>query len=492
MKFNSYYLTKTISKSLLTLPILLLFVSTTIFPQQKKNNKNEEFKNYLDSYYEIKNIPSISAGVLLKDSIIWLGSKGYTDLENNVPATVNSVYRIASISKPITAIAIMQLWEKGLIYLDDDVRKYVPYFPQKKWSFTIRQLLSHSSGIRNYKPGEFHSKAYFSSTREALKVFSADTLEFRPGTEYQYSTLGYTLLAAVVESVTKMPFGIYVYESILKPSGMSSTFVDVQKNIVPNRARGYIKSTRRELENSQLADLSLKVAGGGFISTSRDLLLFAKSILNGTLIKTQTLDTMLVPLTLGRNRVQNYGLGFSLPEIEGPKYFEHSGSGTGFTSKLKIYPNEKLATVHLINLNDRNLEVPADELANIQLNKIFIKPRLTASDTLMSYYLRDGIEGVYSKLTSIFETDSSSYSMKDFDLSIFGKDLVLLNKNNDAISYLKFISKLYPNSASIHTVIGDAYIADGNKGLALKNYKIAFQIDPKEKYLRDTIRKLTK
>jgi Beta-lactamase class C and other penicillin binding proteins len=251
-------------------------------------------------YYETKKIPSISTGILAGDSIYWLGVRGLIDIENSVPASVNSVYRIASISKSITAVAVMQLWEKGLVNLDEDVRKYVPYFPQKKWTITIRQLLNHTSGIRSYKEGEFHSKNFYTSTREALKVFENDTLKFKPGSDYLYTTLGYTLLAAVIESTSKKNYAAYINENILQPAGMNFTYVDVQREIIPNRARGYIKNSLRKIENAQLADLSIKVAGGGFISTSNDILLFIKGLFNGTLIRRSTLDTMLVPTRISR------------------------------------------------------------------------------------------------------------------------------------------------------------------------------------------------
>lgn len=490
-------ITKTIY-NIIQSAFLILFIccllSAESFTQIRRNDKpdnHDQLNNYLNSYYEMKRVPSISAGILAGDSVYWLGVKGFSDLEHSAAATINSIYRIASISKPITAVAIMQLWEKGLINLDEDVRKYVPYFPKKKWTFTVRQLLNHTSGIRSYKEGEFHSKTYFATTREALKVFENDSLLFKPGSDYLYTTLGYTLLAAVIESTSKNPFSVYLKENILEPAGMKLTFVDVQREIIQKRARGYIKNSFRNIENSQLADLSIKIAGGGFLSNPDDLLLFAKSLLNGTLIKLSTLDTMIVPTRISRNFVNNYGLGFSLPEDRSEKLFFHSGLGTGFTAKLLVDPVLKIAVVHLINLSDRNLGSPADDLYNLFLDNEITQPGLVISDTLMYYYKAGGLDSVYSKLNEILSDDSSRYSLDHNDIAGFGKDLIIQKKNFDAIDYLKRINRLFPNSFSVLVALADAYLSDGNKGLALRNFRSAGQIDSKDRYVNSMIRRLS-
>lgn len=492
-----YFSMKTfISKRILNyLFISSIILSSNLQPNtvfaQSFENAISAFEDYLDSYYKVKNVPSVSAGVLKGDSIIWIGTRGYINLENSIPANTNSVYRIASISKSITAVAIMQLWEKGLVNLDADVRNYIPHFPKKKWVFTIRQLLNHTSGIRSYREGEFNSKAYYQSTREALKVFEKDSLIFKPGTDYLYTTLGYTLLAAVIESVTEKSFTYYVKENILNPSGMVSTYVDVHQQIIPNRVSGYIKNSSRRLENAQLADLSIKVAGGGYVSTVNDLLLFAKSLLDGKLIKQETLESMTVPTKIGRNFLNNYGLGFALPSEKNDFKFYHAGLGTGFTSKLLIDPVSKSAAVHLINISDRNLENPADELLNILKELDYTTPGYIISDTLMSYYYNGGLDSVYSKLSEIIDNDSVSYSFDMTDLAGFGRDLIQLKKNIDALDYLKRINRMFPNTFEILVALADAYHKDNNKGLALRNFRIANQIDQHDRYVNSMIRRLS-
>jgi len=208
---------------------LQVFLFTSTFSQ----SLSKKLDQYLNEYYSNKNVPSISAGIMENGKILWLGVKGYSDIENNISAARNSVYRIASISKVITAVAIMQLVEQDKLKLDDDVRKYIPYYPTKRWKFTIRQLLTHTAGIRNYRSkGEFESKEYFKSTREAIEYLVKDSLEYEPGTKYLYTTLSYNLLAAIVENVSGLAYAEYLKQNIFIPSDMKNTYPDFQRTII--------------------------------------------------------------------------------------------------------------------------------------------------------------------------------------------------------------------------------------------------------------------
>ena len=213
------------SKSIIFI-VLFFSLSSVLHSQVTQNKLLDE---YLNQYLKNKNVPSISAGLLENGEISWLNSIGKADLENNVPITKTSLYRIASISKSITAVAILQLWERGLINLDTDARLYLPSFPEKKYKFTIRQLLNHTAGIRNYKEGEFDSKKFYSSIDEALKVFAYDSLNFEPGTKYEYTSLDYSILAAIIEKVSKTSFEEFIKRNVFVPTGMNATRVDKQR-----------------------------------------------------------------------------------------------------------------------------------------------------------------------------------------------------------------------------------------------------------------------
>lgn len=470
-----------------TIVTFLLAVTVSIHPQ----NKLKEFEKYIIDFQKNKNIPSISAGISYQNNILWTDAKGYADVENFVPAAKKSVYRIASISKIVTAVAIMQLVEQKKIALDDNALRYIPFFPTKKWKFTIRQLLNHTAGIRNYKYGEFDSKENYASTKEALSIIISDSLEYEPGTKHLYTTLGYNLLAAVIENVTGIGYTEYIQKNIFNPAGMSSTFFEYQKDIIYYRAKGYTKNTLRRLQNSALADLSIKFAGGGIISTSNDLLKFAINLLEGKFISLALLDTMKTQTILKDGRKINYGLGFSLGvDPFGSEYFYHSGNGTGFTSQLVFFQKEKIAAVHLINCNDRDLGSPSLDLVNLYLERDKPKPKTPASDHLMTILLNYGIDSASVEIKNIQKDTLSDYIINADELILFGDDLLNSKKYRDAIVIFKSVINDFPDYYRGYVGLGDAYLKDGNKGLALRNYRQALKLNPKNTYVTSMIKKI--
>jgi CubicO group peptidase (beta-lactamase class C family) len=452
-----------------------LFINSIVFAQRIDSDLYKRYSDYLEIYYQNKRIPSISAGVL-KDGIIqWLDAKGQIDLETFTPAKPSSLYRIASITKAITAVAVMQLYEKGQINLDADINTYVPYFPQKKWKVTVRNLLNHTSGIRSYKSEEeFNSKMFYSSTKEAVMTFANDDLLFEPGTNYNYSSLGYSLLAALIENVTKMSFESYLRKEIFQVANMKSTRVDRQRDVIFERAKGYDKSSDRKFINSPLADLSIKVAGGGLISTSEDILLFAKALLEGNLISKSTLEMMTKPVVLKNGKRFNYGFGLSLSDPgDSLSYFGHEGRGTGFVSGLIIEPSSATATVFLINVRDRNLGNPARDLLLISKGYNNITITQTVSDFLFDKYYSGGIDSVISNFNFIYDNRKSEFNLSDEECAYFGQALVEIRSIVDAIRYLRMLNRKIPNSFPILKALGNAYFRDGNNGFALRYFREA-------------------
>jgi CubicO group peptidase (beta-lactamase class C family) len=478
-----------ISLKIFSVIILFFVLNTTSFAQE---NRNKIFDEYLNQYLQFKNVPSISAGLFEKGEIKWLKAVGKSDIENNVTVSTSSLYRIASISKPITAVAVLQLWEQGLISLDTDARAYLPNFPVKKYKFTVRQLLNHTSGIRNYKEGEFDSKKFYATTDDALKLLVYDSLMFEPGTKYAYTTLGYTLLAAIVEKVSKTSFENYLKNNVFIPAGMQSTLVDKQREIIPNRVKGYEKNAERKIVNAPLADLSIKVAGGGILSTANDLLLFSKALLENKLLKQSTLDMMIRQSKLKSGKEIDYGLGFSLSlENDSLIYLSHNGAGTGFSSMLLVDPKLKIASVHLINIRDRNLGEPARDILEMSISDSIIKPKKTLSDELIKTYISAGIDSTNMMLKYIYSNEQNVYTLNENEAVFFADDLIELKRIPDAITYLKDVIKLYPKSFRVMTALADTYLKDNNSGLALKYYRLASQIDNSNSRVNNLIKKLS-
>jgi CubicO group peptidase (beta-lactamase class C family) len=296
-------------------------------------------------------IPGMSVSVVTGGELRWSAGYGQADIENEVPATPETVYRLASVSKPITAVAVLQLVEQGKIDLDAPVQRYVPAFPPKQWPVTTRQLLGHLGGIRHYADGEFESTRRYATLTEALDIFRNDPLVQEPGTKYLYSTYGYTLVGAVVEAASGTTFADYVRQNVFEPAGMSGARVDDVREIIPRRAHGYEKGPAGELRNSGLADTSYKVPGGGLCGTAPDLARFAIALWKGTLVRPETRRLMFTSLKTRDGKATGYGLGWALgTDPLGRDEVFHRGDQQRVTSLLYTQPERGLAIVLFANL----------------------------------------------------------------------------------------------------------------------------------------------
>jgi len=304
-----------------------------------------------------QHIPALSIAIVVDNKIQFQAAYGTTDLENSVSATPATVYRIASISKSLTAVAAMQLAEKGKLDLDAPVQKYVPSFPTKPFPITTRQLLAHLSGIRHYKQGEGEYTKHYESLTEALSIFKDDPLEHEPGTRYTYSTFAYTLLGAVIEGASGMKFTEYMREHVFKPAGMQHTQADDIYVLIPNRARGYTPNVYARFDgnvhNAALMDSSYKLPGGGWVSTAEDLARFAIAVESDLLLKRTTFEQMTKSQKTRDGRETGYGYGWYIDRREGRQAdgsVWHGGVQQGFTGDLWLLPKKRFALVLLANL----------------------------------------------------------------------------------------------------------------------------------------------
>lgn len=484
-----FWFEKVIINRISILLIIICFGGNYSLAQHLENELND----YINSYRINKNIPSIAGGLSVNGKTIWLSAVGFADLEHNVPVSINSIYRIASISKSITAVAIMQLVEQGKIHLDDDALKHLPYFPKKKWIFTIRQILNHTAGIRDYRFGEFNSTNSYKSIKDCIRVVMDDSLLFEPGSKRLYSTLAYNLLAGIIENVSGLSFEEYLTKNIFQPAEMNSTFLEYQPKIIQRKVRGYIKNRFRILENAQLADLSIKFAGGGIISTAQDLLKFSESILSYKLISKASLDQMIYPTILKNKDTVNYGLGFSLGvDYKGRKYFGHAGGGTGFTSELIMYPDQMISAVFLTNIRDRNLDNPAKSFITIFLDKNYEYPKKSLADRLLNIFFDASYDSMLTKFEQLKKDSSFIYKIDDDETKLLGYDLIETGNYIDAIYFFKYLISQKPNHTNFYIGLADAYYKDGNKGMALRNFRTAVSLEPQNKYALEMIKKIEK
>ena len=331
---------------------LVILISSPIAAQQAQGlTKRQIFAidSTINKFTARTLTPGVSIAVAKGKNIIWSKGYGKADLENDVPAKANTVYRLASVSKPITAVAVMQLVEQGKIDLDAPIQKYIPSFPKKKYPITTRQLLGHLSGVRHYiGDDEFNMKPYKSLT-EALEVFKNDTLMHKPEVQFTYTTYGYVLLGVIVEAASGMSFVDYLKKNIFKRAGMTQTYADEPTEIIHQRARFY-DVVGGKLLNARYINSSYRWPGGGLLSSAEDLARFAVALQQGQLLKHETLQQMTTSLKTLDGKVTKYGLGWILGLSQHPEVIWHGGIQPGATTSLAFVPEKDLSVTVLTNI----------------------------------------------------------------------------------------------------------------------------------------------
>src|SRR5262245_57518666 len=183
--------------------------------------QNASIASAIVTFKDRLHIPALSVALVVNGELRFAAAYGIADVENSVAATPATVFRIASTSKPLAAVAAMQLAERGALDLDAPVQKYAPAFPVKRFPITTRQVLAHMSGIRNYRPGEGERTTRYGSLTDALSIFKDDELDHEPGARFTYTTFGYTLLGVIIEGASGRSFEDYMREQLFTPAGMS-------------------------------------------------------------------------------------------------------------------------------------------------------------------------------------------------------------------------------------------------------------------------------
>ena len=350
----------------------------------------------------------------MKDDFVWVKGYGYADLENKAPAHAESAYRLASVTKPMTALAVLQLVEKGKINLDAEVQTYVPSFPKKPWPVTVRQVLGHLGGISHYKnpANELHIKEP-RSTREAIAIFENFDLVAEPGTRYSYSSYGYNLLGAIVEAASGMSFGDYMRQNVWQPAGMNNTRMDNPLDVIPNRVRGY-QLLNGQVKNSEFIDISSRFAAGGTRSTVPDLLKFARGVMDEKFLKAETMNQMATSMSTRAGRLTNYGMGWETTPYNGRYMLVHSGGQQETRTLLYILPSRKFALAVGVNFEGAN--------PGVYLGRLF--QLLTGSPLSQEIYSPDKLKAATAEaINSTFDYGLSDYERTHKSLAADDKDL---------------------------------------------------------------------
>lgn len=301
-------------------------------------------------------VPGLAVAVAFEGKVVWSEGFGYADLEAKRPMSASTTrFRIASVSKTLTAAGLMRLVERGLVDLDAPVQQYVPDFPVKKEGvITTRLLAGHLAGIRHYRGREPFLNQPFATVQAGLAIFRDDDLVSAPGAKFNYTTYGYSLIAAVMESATHRDFLDIMQTEVFAPLGMSHTRPDRAGAVDPDRTQFYKGSQAEGFLIEDPIDSSYKWAGGGFLSTAEDLVVFGSALLQPGFLKEESLTQLFTPQQPQEGK-GSYGIGWMVTKSKtGQTSYLHTGAQQGASTLLMIRPEAKVVIAILCNLSRAN------------------------------------------------------------------------------------------------------------------------------------------
>lgn len=300
--------------------------------------------------FEAGRLPSLSVAILRDGEIVYARAFGSADLEAGTPATPDTRYRCASVSKVLTVTALGRLVEEGRIDLDAPVTRYVPSWPAEP-AITPRQLAGHLSGVAHYQPADrIDRERHYASVGEALGVFRESPRAAAPGEAYAYSTHGYTLLSAAIEGAAGAPFLDVLETEVYGPLGMTSSGPDLRAAPHEDMSTLYGRQGLEPVPIARPEDPSYKWAGGGLVSTPSDLVRLADAYMNGFL-SAEVVEEMWASQTTADGEETGVGIAWRIGEDPyGRRVIHHSGSMGGARSTLAIYPDEREAIAIMTNI----------------------------------------------------------------------------------------------------------------------------------------------
>ena len=322
----------------------------------------DEVDDFIEAEMRKQQIPGLSLAVVQAGKVVKMKGYGLANVELNVPVSPSTVYELQSITKSFVACGIMLLVDDGKVGLDDKITKYLSGLPDAWSDVTVRQMLTHTSGIPSFVQDQGSGQAIVafaqkvSSSEEIVGWAAARPLKFAPGEGRKYSSTGYHLLGMLIEKVTGKPWGQFLHERIFAPLGMTSTRVYSAQVIIPNRAAGYLRFA--DLQNGLwFTPAYRESAAGGLVSTVQDMARWETALQAGTILKPSALAEMEVPIKLHNDSTvqerdgTRYGLGWDLPTYQGHRVMAHGGDHvSGFTANFSRFVDDKVGIVVLTNL----------------------------------------------------------------------------------------------------------------------------------------------
>ena len=302
-----------------------------------------------------KHVPGLALGIYRAGSILKTEGYGWANVETKEPVRPNTVFQIQSVTKSFTASAIMLLIDEGKLGLEDRITKYISGCPESWSNITVRHLLTHTSGIKDFINEPTVPLDQDITAEAVVASLVQRPLNFAPGEKYTYSNTGYHLLGMIIHQVTGKPWEEVLRERIFRPLAMKDTDINSATCALPRRAAGYIWADGGLQPGMYVALSILGYAGGGILSTVNDLALWDAGLYSGKILKQSLLDQMWTPARFNNGSLSTYGFGWGVKDFRGHRLVAHSGAhATGFRSTFLRFPDDQVTVVVLVNERGAN------------------------------------------------------------------------------------------------------------------------------------------
>jgi CubicO group peptidase (beta-lactamase class C family) len=471
-----------------------------VYAQTKPDRFKEQLEPVIKQVMEQANMPGFAIAIVENQKIVYSAGFGVKSLQTREPISAQSLFHMASITKPFVATSIMQLWEKGKIDLDAPVVKYLPYFrikDERSATITIRQMLSHISGMPDVEDYEWDKPQYDEGALERyVKSLGNEKLIAAPGTKFQYSNMAFEVLGDVIAKVSGESFEDYVKHNILDPLKMQTSTLLVKKADPQLLARPHVLGSSYDVEVSKIFPYNrMHSPSSTLYSNVLDMSRWAMANLNrGELdgkrvLKASTYDLMWKP---AGEQFQQVGISWFLRKFKDYPTVTHSGGDTGFVSNLVLIPEKSIAVVMMSNFDRAPLGVLTQAALDVALG---LQPAPVSIKTPIDRVLykaiaKEGLEAGVKQYYDLKKSQPDAYNFQEQLLNTLGYVFIQQGKMKEAIRVLQLNVEAYPASSNVYDSLGEAYMRNGDKALAIENYEKSLKLDAGNSNAVEMLKKL--
>jgi CubicO group peptidase (beta-lactamase class C family) len=446
-------------------------------------------------------MPGLAVAVVEGNKVVYARGFGVKSLNSPGEAiTTQSLFHMASVTKPFVATSVMQLWERGRVDLDAPVTTYLPYFrlaDDRYKSITVRLMLSHISGMPDVTDYEWDKPQYDDGALERyVRSLGSLSMIAAPGARFRYSNMAYEVLGDLISKVSGETFEDYVRHNILDPLGMKSSTLlvkqaDQQKLTVPHvQTPSYEIAVSKVFPYNRMHSPSSTLYSNVMDMTRWAIANMNRGELDGKrILKTSTYDLMWKP---AGPEFQQVGISWFLGKYKDHPTISHSGGDDGFRSMLTMIPDLGIAVVMMTNSEQPGLGVLTNAALDVALglkpDPPVIKKNIDAA--LYRIITREGVESAVRQYHELKSNQNDQYNFQEQFLNRLGYNLIRQSKVKEAIEVLKLNVEAYPSSGNAYDSLAEAYMTGGQKELAIKNYEKSLELDPGNSNAAERIKKM--